>query len=68
LPSILLVLEGDLQIEVGAANHQRVAQGRAFPAGTALFVPGDLEERGLELQLSARNNCVVYQATVGPDF
>ncbi|MCB1319740.1 MAG: mannose-6-phosphate isomerase, class I, partial [Leptospiraceae bacterium] len=62
LPSILLVLEGDLQIEVDTANHQRVAQGRTFPAGTALFVPGDLEERGLELQLSARDNCVVYQA------
>ncbi|MCB1326690.1 MAG: mannose-6-phosphate isomerase, class I [Leptospiraceae bacterium] len=67
-PGILLVYEGDLNVSLTGTDGSSTLERGHYPAGSVLFLPGDLAHRKLILHLNANTGTVVFEATVGPEF
>ncbi|MBI3396586.1 MAG: mannose-6-phosphate isomerase, class I [Spirochaetia bacterium] len=60
-PLIILILQGKVQLALG--GNPRKTTDHAFGAGSVIFLPGDLEERGIRAWLSGEGT--VFEAGTG---
>ncbi|MFN3603547.1 MAG: mannose-6-phosphate isomerase, class I [Leptonema sp. (in: bacteria)] len=60
-PQILLILEGSLEMEFISPIIKKAHLGEA---GEIYFLPGDLKERGIKIQLKPSIDSLIYSATI----
>lgn len=64
LPSILILLEGEIELAFDRQAHPEIT----LSGGTILLLPGDLFARGIAPRIKGRTESLLYRATVHPDY